>query len=255
MVIVVALLIGALPAAADDLDAILAAGVIRAGVCLTAEPVGFLDGNLEPRGYDVDVATLLAAALEVRLELVEVTVATRIHDLLDRRIDIIVCNMTATPARAREIDFSFPYLKTGLKLMVPVGSALGSLDDAGEGTRIIVHRGTTGEQLARERVPGAEFIYAETPGDAVLLIRQGAADAYVEDSLVIDTLARQHPDLVAVRPETYTMDGVSFGIRKGNYGFLRWLDVFASTFVSSGRYAEVYGKWWGEPPPEIFPVW
>ena len=51
------------------------------------------------------------------------------------------------------------------------------------------------------------------------------------------------------------MDAVSFGIRKGNPGLLRWLDVFASTYVSSGRYAETYGKWWGGPPPEITPVW
>ena len=96
------------------------------------------------------------------------------------------------------------------------------------GTRIVIHRATTGEELVRTRLPEVEYVYAESPGDAVLLIRQGAADAYVEDSLVIDTLAMQHPELVRALPETYTVDAVAFGIRKGNPGLLRWLDIFAS---------------------------
>ena len=45
---------------AGKLEDIQKAGVIRVGVGLTGEPIGFRDGNNNPVGYDVDVAQRLA---------------------------------------------------------------------------------------------------------------------------------------------------------------------------------------------------
>jgi ABC-type amino acid transport substrate-binding protein len=86
-------------------------------------------------------------------------------------------------------------------------------------------------------------------------MRRGEADGYVEDSLAIDYIATAYPDLLEALPEVYSSDAICFGVRKGNPDFLRWLDLFASSYVSSGKYVETYGKWWGEPPPALTPVW
>lgn len=241
-------------AQADDLQRILSAGTIKVGVCLAAEPAGFRDGEGVPRGYDVDVANQLAAALGVNLELVEVTGATRMPQLLSGMIDVIACNITATTERAREIDFSFPYLRTGIKLLVQKGSGIRGFADIGT-KRLIVGRGTTGETLGRQRAPDAQLSFVENPGDASLLMRQGQADAYVEDSLTVDYIAGAFPAQLEVLPETYSSDAICFGIRKGNPDLLRWLDLFASTYVSSGKYEATYAKWWGEAPPVLTPIW
>ncbi|RYE78929.1 MAG: transporter substrate-binding domain-containing protein [Hyphomicrobiales bacterium] len=241
-------------AQADDLQRIIAAGAIKVGICLTAEPSGFRDGEGVPRGYDVDVATQLAAALGVNLDLVEVTSQTRIAQLQSGMIDVIACNITATTERAREIDFSFPYLRTGIKLLVRRDSGVRSFEDMGE-RRLVVGRGTTGEAMAKLRAPAARLTFVESPGDAILLLRQGQADAYVEDSLTVDYLAAAYPEQLEVLPGTYSSDAICFGIRKGNPELLRWLDLFASTYVSSGRYTETYARWWGEAPPVLTPIW
>jgi polar amino acid transport system substrate-binding protein len=241
-------------AQADDFQRILSAGSIKVGVCLSAEPAGFRDGEGMPRGYDVDVATQLAAALGVDLDLVEVTGATRMPQLQSGMIDVIACNITATTERAREVDFSFPYLRTGIKLLVQRGSGIRSFEDIGS-RRLIVGRGTTGEAMGRERAPDAQLTFVESPGDATLLMRQGQADAYVEDSLTVDYIAAAYPDQLEVLPEIYSSDAICFGIRKGNPELLRWLDLFASTYVSSGRYEATYAKWWGEAPPVLTPIW
>lgn len=240
---------------ADDLQRILSAGAIKIGVCLSAEPAGFRDGEGSPRGYDVDVATLVAERLGVRLELVEVTGPTRMAQLISGAIDVIACNITATPERAREIDFSFPYLRTGIKLLVQRNRGIGGLDDIGAGRRLVVGRGTTGEALARQRAPEAELVFVESPGEAILIMQQGQADAYVEDSLTIDYIAAAYPEQLEALPATYSSDAICFGVRKGNPDLLRWLDLFASTYVSSGKYNEVYAKWWGEAPPQLTPIW
>ena len=241
-------------AQADDLQRIIAAGAIKVGVCLSAEPAGFRDGEGRPRGYDVDVATQLAAALDVNLELVEVTGPTRMPQLLSGMIDVIACNITATTERARVIDFSFPYLRTGIKLLIQRNSGIRGFDDIGN-RRLVVGRGTTGETMAGLRAPDAQLTYVENPGQAILLMRQGQADAYIEDSLTVDYIAAAYPDQLEVLPEIYSSDAICFGIRKGNPDFLRWLDLFASTYVSSGSYDATYAKWWGEAPPVLTPIW
>jgi ABC-type amino acid transport substrate-binding protein len=104
------------PAMADELADVLAAKKLRAGVCIDSEPIGFRDAQGKPQGYDVDVATLMAKDLGVDLEIVEVIGGTRIPMLLSKKIDVIVCNITATLERAKAIDFSFPYLRVGVKL-------------------------------------------------------------------------------------------------------------------------------------------
>jgi polar amino acid transport system substrate-binding protein len=240
---------------ADDLQRILDAGVVRAGVCLDAEPAGYRDSDGNPRGYDVEVATLMAEALGVGLEIVQVTSATRITELLAGRIDIIACNLTATTERARTIAFSAPYLRTGIKLLVQRRSGIRGFEDIGPQIRLIVGRGTTGETMARQRVPDAQFIFVESPGDAMLLMQRGEADAYIEDSLVIDYIAKAHADQLEALPETYSFDAICFGVRQGNPDLIRFLDLFTSIYVSSGKYAEVYGRWWGEEPPPLTAIW
>jgi ABC-type amino acid transport substrate-binding protein len=255
LALIAALLFATPVLAVDDLDRILAQGVLRAGVCLTAEPIGYRDSTGAPRGFDVDVAQLLAERLGVRLEIVEITVPTRVPELIAGSIDVIICNLTANLERAKLINFSFPYLRTGLRLLVNRDGGIDGIGDLNADTRLVVHRGTTGEVLARDRAPDSPLIFTETPGDAALLLRAGRAEAYIEDSLIVDALAQQFPQQFVALPDIYLVEAVSIGLRKGNPEFLRWLDLFASLFVSSGTYAGFYDKWWGGEPPPVEPVW
>lgn len=254
-VVLLLALLGATPVWADDLDRILSGDRVRIGVCLSSEPAGFRDGEGDPAGYDVDVARQLAAALGVQLEIVEVTVPTRIAFLLSGRIDIIACNLTATLDRAAQVDFSFPYSRTGIKLLVQRGSGIRGFADITSGQKLIVGRGTTGETAARAFAPEAELVFVESTGEAALKMRSGEAQAYAQDGALVDFLARSYPDQLEALPEVYTSDAISFGIRHGNPELLRWLDLFASIFVSSGRYEQTYQKWWNQPAPELTFVW
>lgn len=243
------------PAQGAELADIIARGSVRIGVCLGFEPLGFRDSNNQPRGYDVDVATLAAEALGVPLELVEVNANFLRASLVADQFDFAACGITVTPRRARDVDFSLPYLRTGLKLLVPRRSPLDGLADIVAGTRVVVLRDTTAEALVRERAPGADVIYVGSPSDAVLMLRQGQAEAYLEDTVGVDHLAGRYPDELLALPEVYSSDSIGLLLAKGHPELLRWLDIFASTYVSSGKYAATYAKWWHDAPPPITGPW
>jgi polar amino acid transport system substrate-binding protein len=251
----VALTFGACMARAEDFDTILAAGKVRAGVCLTSGPAGSRDSNGNVRGFDVDVATLLAQQLGVALQIVATTPESRTDKLLSGQFDVIICTMTATPERGRQVDFSLPYLGTGIKLLVPKGSPIQGLGDIGANTRLLVERSTTSETMAKDRVPKAQLLYAENAGDVLLQMRQGHADAALDDGLLTDWAANTYPGELVSLPQTYSRDSLAIATRKNNPELLRWLDLFASRFVSSGQYAVEYRKWFGADPPPITAIW
>ena len=58
---------------ADTLDDVSDRGKLRCGAVLDFPPIGFRDSNNQPAGFDVEYCKDMAAALEVELELLELT--------------------------------------------------------------------------------------------------------------------------------------------------------------------------------------
>lgn len=237
-------------AQAGKLEDIQSAGVLKVGIGLTGEPIGFRDAQNNPIGYDVDVAKQLADALGVKLEVTEATGSARITMLQSGQIDIAIANMTATLERAKAVDFSIPYLKVGIKLLVRKDAGIKGLADL-KGKSVVVGRGTTGEQLIKREAPDARIVYTDTfQPQAVLLLNQHRAEAAIEDSSLIDYAALKNPDLEALH-ETYTADPIAMGVAKGDPEFLRYLDFFVSRYISSGDYQKNYTHWFGQPGPTL----
>ena len=252
---VMVLMIAAGTAQAGQLQEILDRGEIVVGIALGGEPIGFRNQRNEPTGYDVDVARLLAEKLGVELEIVEVTGGNRVPMLQSRQIDIIIANITATLERAKVIDFTMPYLRAGIKILAQRDAGIERIEDL-DGRKVVVGRGGTGEQLVKRLAPGAELVYVDSYApEGILLMRQGRAEAALEDNSLIDYTAKQYPERLVALPQMYTSDAICFGVRKGDADFLRWLDMFISEYVRSGLYREYYVKWWGTEPAEILPRW
>ena len=257
LMVAVSLLAGlglATSASAGKLEDIQKAGVIKVGIALTGEPIGFRDADNNPVGYDVDVAKRLADVLGVKLEITEVSGAVRITMLQSGQIDAVIANMTANLERAKAVDFTIPYLKSGIKILTREDTGVKSLADL-KGKKVIVGRGTTNEQLVKKNVPDAELVYTDSfAPEAILLLQQKRADAALEDSTLIDYAAKQNPGLISL-PDIYTSDPEAIGVAKGDPEFLRYLDMFVSFYISSGAYQENYTHWFGQPGPKLLSIW
>ena len=83
----------------------------------------------QPTGIDVELARALAASLGKELVIRNTAFDGLIPALQTGKIDLILSSMTITPQRAESIDFSTPYLQTGICLLVNAGSDVHKSDD------------------------------------------------------------------------------------------------------------------------------
>ena len=246
----------AFPSFAGMIDDIRSRGTVRIGVSLGGEPIGFRDAQNNPVGYDVDVATQLAQKLGVPVEFVDVSGDARISMLVSGQIDVAVANTSATLERAKTVNFTIPYNRAGLRVIVQKDAGIKELKDLA-GKKVVVGRGTTGENFLKTAVADAQLVYVDQfAPDGVLQLQQKRVDAAIEDSSLLDYLATKTPSLVTL-PGLYSNDPIGIAVAKGDPEFVRWLDMFVSDYIQSGAYAANYKKWWGaeSTPPALNPQW
>jgi polar amino acid transport system substrate-binding protein len=239
-------------AVAGRIEEIKARGYVRIGVSLGGEPVGFRNGKNEPVGYDVDVATQLAAKLGVPARFSDVSADARISMLMSKQLDLVVANVSITPQRARVVDFSKPYNMAGLRVIVQKGAGIKTLADL-KGKRVVVGRGTTADAFLKQSAPQATFVYTDNfSPDGVLLLKQKRVDAGIEDSSLLDYLAGKSEQL-EVLPGIHGQTPIGIAIAKGDPELLKFVNGFVADYVKTGDYAVNYRKWWGEKsvPPAL----
>ena len=258
LVLALALLLGlTCTAYAGKLEEIQERGTLRAGVSLGGLPLGSRDDNGNPIGFDYEYAVKMAEELGVELEMIETDGDTRIPSLTSDRVDVIFANITGTLQRALVIDFSIPYIITGIRMLAKTESEFESLEDINDSSyTIVVCRGTTSEDLAKELAPEANLMYVTNDNDIILAVRQGKADVGLADGTAMDYAAMTSNGVLKTCGQLYTSDPICLGIAKGDPDFLNWINMFVSRTISSGWNTEQYVKHFGtEPIAELYHPW
>src|SRR5580698_7246093 len=79
------------------LDAITKKGTLTVGISLGTPPYGVTNAQMEPDGYDVSIAKLLARELGAKVEVVDTVAANRIPSLTSGKVDIVISSFSITP--------------------------------------------------------------------------------------------------------------------------------------------------------------
>ncbi|MGA0368060.1 MAG: transporter substrate-binding domain-containing protein [Kiritimatiellia bacterium] len=139
------------------------------GMELAYPPFEMTDERGSPRGVSVDMAEALAADLNRPLEIRNLAFDGLIPALKTGSIDLVISSMTATEERAKSIDFSDPYLFTGLAMLVARDSTVKSVADLNQAGRVVaVKLGTTGHVYATANLPLAEVRVLQKENACVL---------------------------------------------------------------------------------------
>ncbi|GAB4291117.1 MAG: transporter substrate-binding domain-containing protein [Roseovarius sp.] len=254
MAVAVASLIAVSPAAADTLDDVIDRGVLRCGVVLDFPPIGYRDENNEPAGFDVDYCKDLAASLEVEVELLPLTWAERLPVIVTKRADVVIASTSDSLARARTVGFSIPYAIYYAQGVVNSASGIKSFDDI-RGKRVAAAIGTVPEQewLKIAKQWGEENLYQgyQSENEVFLAVAQGKADIGITTNTAVKPITEQYDNVDPGPRMPWTTDYTSIVVDRKDVTWLRYVNLFITHQVRSGRYQELWGRYVGGEAPEL----
>ena len=161
-------------------------------------------------------------------------------------IDVALAGMSITEERKQQVIFSDPYYKSGLLVMVPKdNNDIKSIDDL-KGKRIAVQIGTTGAFRA-EKVEGAKVTAFNDNGSAVLEMKNGAADAVINDAPVLKYfLAQGGSEYAKTVGEVLNAEDYGIAVKKGNDKLAAEINKALNDLKANGEFDKIYNKWFGE---------
>ena len=148
--------------------------------------------------------------------------------------------MTATAERAQSIDFSEPYISTGLSLLLKKDStAKGIADLDREGVKVAVKKGTTGHIFATNNLKKAQVLVLDKESAAVLEVSQGKADAFIYDQMSVYQNWQRNKETTQAILEPFQKESWAVGIRKGNDELKAQVNRFIKDYREKGGFEQL----------------
>jgi polar amino acid transport system substrate-binding protein len=211
--------------------------LLKVGMELAYPPFEMQDTRGNPQGVSVDLARALAEYLHEPLTIENIPFNGLIPALKTGKIDVIISSMTETPERARSIDFSNPYLNTGLCLLVKKNSPIQGIGDLDRpGMTVVVKQGTTGQEYARDHINTAQVLVLDKETACVLEVAQGKADAFVYDQMSTYANWKRNPETTRPILRPFQAESWAIGIRQGNDALRAQVNAFLADFRAAGGF-------------------
>lgn len=220
--------------------------ILTAGVSFDIAGMGWRDPQTgDIRGFEADLARLIAAELlgsPERVAFVQVLPDQRIAALQQGRADMVIAQLTITPDRAQQVDFSSPYYEAREAILVRAGSAIKAYEDL-QGKRIAVPAGSISLRRLQARLTEgaleATLLVTALESEGLQAVANGSADAASNDNINLK-LMRKHsasPEMFEILDIGDHFDPKPFGVavRKGNPELVDSLNRTISQFKEDGR--------------------
>ncbi len=216
-------------------------GKIIAGVAFDIPGMGYKNPRTgEIEGFEADLARAIADKLlsaPDRIDFFQVTDEQRFPALQSDLVDMVLSQITITPDRAEQVDFSIPYYVTREAILVPKRSRVKSFEDL-KRKRIAVTAGSISIRRMRAALPDATLVVEPLNDECLEAVEKGEADAASND-LINLRLMQKGSD----RPDQYTIidtgdrfDQKPYGVavKKGNKSLVDLLNKAIETLKANG---------------------
>ena len=207
------------------------------GMELAYPPFEMTDEKGAPKGVSVDLANEMGKALGKKIIIQNTAFDGLIPSLKTGKIDLILSSMTITEERKKSIDFSDPYLTTGLCLLVGRNSPVNAIDDLDKaGITVAVKKGTTGHIYATQNLKKAKLLVLDKEAAAVLEVVQGKAQAFIYDQMSTYQNWKKNQDTTRALLNPFQQEKWGIALRKGDEQLLGQVNRFLKTFREQGGF-------------------
>ncbi|GAK54478.1 amino acid ABC transporter substrate-binding protein, PAAT family [Candidatus Moduliflexus flocculans] len=230
----------------STLEQALKRGVLKVGMS-TFVPWAMQDKDGKFIGFEIDVATRLAADMGVQVEFVPTQWSGIIPALLTGKFDVIIGGMGIRPDRNLKVNFSTPYDYTGMSLVAHKEKAAGfaSIADFNKPEVVIAARiGTTAADAVKKYMPNAELRLFENESQTIQELLNGRVHAVVASAPLPAYQALKYPEkLFLPLPENFTKEPIGFAVRKGDFDTLNYFNNWIEVVGSEGWLKERKHYW------------
>jgi len=245
--------------AEDKLEQILQRGKLMVGTGTGNPPWHFRDEKGDMAGFDVDVAKIVAKGLfgdDTKIEFVNQASDARIPNIVTDKVDITCQFMTVTAERAQQVNFTIPYYREGVGLMLAGGGKYKSYDEmkaAGAAVTVSVLQNVYAEEMVHQALPEAKVDQYESIDLGYQALNSQRADAVATDVSSLQWFMKQNPGKYVDAGYGWNPQTYSCAVKRGDQDFLNFVNTAlheAMTGVEFGTYAKSFEQWFGVKPPE-----
>ena len=191
--------LAAAPGAASAAPPTLTPGTLTVALNMPSDgfQVGAVKGRevVAARGYEIDLATAIAAKLGVQVSFVQEPRFSALLAAGPKPWDLALAQVTATDARRADVDFSVPYLTADQGVLLSLATAARPTTIAGlRDLRLCAQKGTTGAELVAATI--RPTVPVLLPASTTVLTRgltSGRCEAVVFDAPGLASLRAQVP--------------------------------------------------------------
>jgi polar amino acid transport system substrate-binding protein len=237
---------------ADELGDIVKSGAIRIAVPQDFPPFGSVGTDLQPQGYDIDMANLVATKLGVKLTLVPVTSENRLPYLQTKKVDLIISSLGKTPERAKVIAFSSEYAPYVSGVFGPPEVAVTSPADLA-GKTIGVTRGALEDlEVSKIAPPSAVITRYGDNQSTISAFLAGQTQLIGTSSAVASAILARHPPRLPGLKFALKNSPCFIGLSQGEPALLAKLNAIIAAAKADGTLNAICLKWLGTPLPASF---
>lgn len=217
----------------------------------TFAPMGFKDESGNHVGFDLDLATEVAARLGLELKLQPIDWDSKELELANGNIDVIWNGLTITDERKEKMLFSDPYMNNRQIVIVAADSGMKTIADlAGKTVAAQVESSAMQAIEAQPDVKDSFGELIESPDyvEALMELKQGSVDAVVIDEIMGRYYIAQDEDsaFYGVLSDNFGEEQYGIAFRLEDKSFRDKVQETLTAIINEGKGAEISQKWFGE---------
>lgn len=232
---------------AADIKAIKDRGVLKVGVKVDVPKFGFKDPQTNKiDGLEIDIARAVAKKLlgdPNKIDVQGVTAKTRGPLLDNGEVDLVIATFTITEERKKSYNFSEPYFKDGVAMMVKKNSGIQSIKDM-NGKKIGVAQSATSRKALQEEADKAgvkvQFLEFGTYPEIKTALDSGRIDVFSVDGSI---LAGYLDDSTTILNDRFSPQEYGIASKKANTALAKAVDETIVEMKKSGELDKLIQKW------------
>ncbi|MGA8053211.1 MAG: amino acid ABC transporter substrate-binding protein [Burkholderiales bacterium] len=219
-------------------------------------PFSFAAPGKEPAGYSVDLCRAVVEQMKSDFKLPNlaikwepVTVDDRVRKVQEGAVDLECGSTTQTISRRRDVDFSLMTFVDGGSFLSKVNSSLATVKDL-NGKRVAIIPGTSTERSLKsaleQNLAKADMVPVKDHADGLAAVRDGRADAYASDRVILIGLAVTAKDANTYRlsDDLYSYEPYGLVMRR-DPEFRLAVDRAIARLYRTGEISGIYKRWFG----------